>query len=68
MKEFIKLNANMGTMIKKCETCGIKCKDCVCFFEYINFQDSLIEYKLFCCNKNHQKKLNESLKKRLVNT
>ena len=63
-----KIKCKYGHDDKKCETCGIKYKDCVCFFEYINFQDSLIEYKFLCCNKNHQKKLNESLKKRLVNT
>ena len=27
LKEFIKLNANTNTMIRKIETCKIKCKD-----------------------------------------
>ena len=63
-----KIKCKYGHDNKNCETCGIKCKDCVCFLEYINFQGSLIEYKFLCCNNNHQKKLNESLKKRLGNT
>ena len=44
-------------MIKKCESCGIKCTNCEFFFENINFKDSLIEYKCLCCNKNYQKGL-----------
>ena len=43
LKEFIKLNVNMNTMIKKFETCGIKHKYCNCFLEYTNFKDKLIE-------------------------
>ena len=39
---------------KKCETCGIKHKDCECFVEYTNFKDNLIEYKCLCCNKNYK--------------
>ena len=27
----------------KCETCGIKYKDCKCCFKYINFKDDFIE-------------------------
>ena len=30
---------------QKCETCGIKYKDCDCFLEDINFKNGLIEYK-----------------------
>ena len=30
---------------EKCETCGIKYKDCARFLEDINFRDNLIEYK-----------------------
>ena len=55
-------------MIKNVKLAELNAKIVFVFFEYINFQDSLIEYKFLCCNKNHQKKLNESLKKRLVNT
>ena len=38
---------------KKCETYGIKYKDCKCFLEYTNFKDNLIECKCLCCNKNY---------------
>ena len=40
---------------KKCESCGIKYKDCDCFLEYINPKDDLIEYKCLCCNRNYKK-------------
>ena len=45
LKEFIKLNVNMDMTMKKCETCGIKYKDCNCCLEYINVKDDLLEYK-----------------------
>ena len=48
---------------KTCETCGIKYKDCVCFLEYTNFSDNLIEYQCLCCHKNYQKTFDENLKK-----
>ena len=38
---------------KKCETCGIKYKDCDCCLEYTNVKDNLIEYKCLCYNKNY---------------
>ena len=62
LKELIKLNVNMGTIIKKCETCGINCKCCNCFLEYTDFKDNLIEYRCLCCNKNHRQKFDEKLK------
>ena len=37
------------------------------FFEYINFQDDLIDYKCLYCNKNYQPKFDEKLKKRFCN-
>ena len=53
LKEFIKLNVNMDTMIKKCKTSVTKYKGCDCFLEYTNFKDDLTEYKfLFLCNEN----------------
>ena len=52
---------------KKCETCGIKYKDCNCFLKYTNFKDNSIEYKCLCCNKNYKKKFNEDLKKQFFN-
>ena len=42
---------------KKCETCGIKYKNCDCFLKYTNFKDDLKEYKCLSCNKNYQKKV-----------
>ena len=53
---------------KKCETCRIRYKYCVCFFEQTNFKYDLIEYKCFCCNKNYQQKLDEKLKEQFFNT
>ena len=37
-------------------------------FEYKNVKDDLIEYKCLCCNRDYQKKFDENLKKRFVNT
>ena len=42
---------------KKCESCGIKYKNCDCFLEYKNFKDDLTEYKFLFCNKNYQRSL-----------
>ena len=54
LKEFIKLNVKTHTMIKKCETCGIKYKDCDSFPEYTNFKDNFIGSKCLCYNMNYQ--------------
>ena len=62
LHEFMKLNLNTGTMIKKSETCIITCKDGDSFFEYKNFKDDLMEYKCLACNKNYKKKLNKNLR------
>ena len=43
-------------------------QSCDCFVEHKNFKDNLIEYKRLCCNRNCQKKFDESLKKQLFNT
>ena len=43
LKEFMKLNVNMDTMIKKCGTYGIIYDVCDCFLENTNFKDDLIE-------------------------
>ena len=37
---------------KKCETCGIKYKDCECCHECTNVKDDLILCKCLCCNRN----------------
>ena len=47
---------------KKCETCGIKYKDCECCLEYTNVNNNLIEYKCLCCNKNYQNAFDENFK------
>ena len=54
LKEFIELNVSSDTMIKKCKTCRINYKYWNYFLEYINFKDSLIEYKCLCHSKNYQ--------------
>ena len=63
-----KTKCQQGHNNKKCETCGIKYKDCECCLAYTNVKDDLIEYKCFCCNKNYHKKFDENLKKRFGNT
>ena len=61
LKEFIKLNVNTETMIKKCKNCRVKYKYCNSFVEYKNIKDNLTEYKCLCCNKNYQQKFDEKL-------
>ena len=51
---------------KKCKTPRIKYKYCDCFCEYTNFEDHLIEYKCFCCNKSYQRKFDEKLSQRFL--
>ena len=52
-------------IIKKCETCAIKYKDCECCLQYTIVNDVLIEYKCLFCNKNYQKKkFEKNFKKR----
>ena len=52
---------------KKCESCGIKYKNCDWFLEYKNFKDDLTEYKCLFCNKNYQKKFDKNLNKGFFN-
>ena len=42
-------NVNMDIIMKKCETCRIKYKNCAYILK--NVEDSLIEYKFLCCKK-----------------
>ena len=63
-----KVKFKYGHNNKKCETCGIKYKDCECCLEYTNVKDDLMLSKCLCCNKNCQKIFNETLKKRFANT
>ena len=65
---FIELNVNTIEIIKKCETYGIKYKNCECFLECANFKDNLIRYKCLCFNKNYQKKFDGNLNKQFFNT
>ena len=51
VNEFIKLNAKMNTIIKKCKTCKVKYKDCDDCLEYKNFKNDLILYNCLNCNK-----------------
>ena len=48
---------------RKCETCGVKHKDCECCLEYEKIRDNIIVYKCFCCHKNYQKTFDEELQK-----
>ena len=47
-----KISCKYGHDDRKCETCGIKYKDCEYCLEYTNVEDDLIEYKCLYCNKN----------------
>ena len=49
-----KIKCKCGIDNKKCETCGIKYKDCECYLEYTNVKDDLIVYKFLCCSRKIQ--------------
>ena len=42
-------NVNMDIIMKKCETCRIKYKNCAYILK--NVKDNLIEDKFWCCKK-----------------
>ena len=63
-----RIKCKYGHDDKKCENCRIKYNYCNCFLEYTNFKDDLTEYKCLCCNKNYDQKLDEKLKKQVLNT
>ena len=44
------------------ECCGIEYKYYNCFLEYMYFQDDLVEYTCFCCNRNYKSRLDKKLK------
>ena len=52
---------------KKFETCGIKYKNYECYLEYTSFKNELIENNFLGCNKNNQKKFDETLMNRFFN-
>ena len=53
---------------KKHEAWRIRNEYCDCFLEYTNLKDDLIAYKYSFCKKNHLRKFDENLRKRLFNT
>ena len=55
-KEIHRIKCKFGRNDKKYETCRIKYGYCICFLEYTNFKDDLIQYKCLCSNKNHKQK------------
>ena len=48
---------------KKCETCGMKYKDCESCLEYTNVEDVLLIWKWSFCRMNCQKNFDGDLKK-----
>ena len=65
--EFIKLNVNMETMIKYVKLAELNTTIPTTFLNTQTKQRNLIECKYLCYNKNHQKTLEENLKKRYFN-
>ena len=61
VNEFIKLNAKINTIIKKCKTCKVKYKDCDGCLEYKNFKNDLILYNCLNCNKITKNRLVEKI-------
>ena len=68
VEEIRETKCNYGHDNKKCETCGIKYKDCECYLEYIIFKNDLIEYKCSCLYQNYKRKFDAFLNKRFTNT
>ena len=65
-EETHKIKCKYGYDNKKCETCGVKSKDCKCCLEYTIVQDNFVEQKCLCCKRNYQKTFNENLKSGLL--
>ena len=59
-----RIKYQLGYDNKICETCGLKYKYCIFFFEYTNFKDDLIEYTCLSCNKHYQRKFYRKSKER----
>ena len=64
----MQLNVNTDMIKKKCVTCEIKCEHCECYLEYTNVKNDLIVYKCLSYNRNYQKRMIKTLKKRFANT
>ena len=62
-----KIKFKYGHHDKKCET-RIKSKYCKCCLKYTSIIDDLVEYNCLCCKKKYQRKFDEDLRKRFVNT
>ena len=54
VKGIHKIQFKYGQVDIKCETCGIKYKNCPGFPENTNVKDNLIEYKCLCCYKDYK--------------
>ena len=67
LKEFIKLNVNMDTMIKNAELVEIHTEHATVFLEYTSFGYDVIECKCLCSNRNYQQEFNEELQERFFN-
>ena len=67
-KRIYKIKFKFGHGDKKYETYRIKYNYCVCFIEYTNYKDDLIEYKRLCCNKNYKQKFDINLNEGFWNT
>ena len=63
-----KIKCNNGHDNKKREMFVIKYKDCECCRKYMNMKDDSTVFKCLRCNRKLQKKFNENLKKRFVDT
>ena len=59
-KGICKINKKFAHDDKKSDSRRIKYKDCNCFYEHTNFKDNVTVYKVLCCNKNYEKKVNEN--------
>ena len=52
LEEFIKLNIIKDTIIKKCEKCEIKYKDCDSLnLKYANVKNGLLVFDCLCCKR-----------------
>ena len=65
LKEFMKLNVILGSMIRKVKLVELNIS-IPTVFSNINFKSDLTEYK--CCNNSYQRKFDEKLKERIFNT
>ena len=60
LKEFIKLNANTGTIIINAKRVELNTKIVSAVLNTQTLKIFLLEYKCLCCNKNYQKKFDKN--------